>query len=145
MISETSLYNLDPHHYKIKRRIFIKNIGSISSSCLSDNFFILHIPTEYDYVFISNRKTEIIVKLMGLYERLTGKPLPINIDNRIEYKGDKASSSPSFVINFNKSEGNYLHSSPSLILSFLLLSSISLFLLFTTILCFLKVVSALLW
>jgi len=51
----------------------IRTIGSVSMSSFADNFFILHIPTEYDYLFVSNKKTEIIVRLMALYERIGNK------------------------------------------------------------------------
>ena len=58
--SDGALYNIDPTTVKVKRRIQLANISRLSASLLSDNFFVVHVPLEYDYLFVSGRKTEII-------------------------------------------------------------------------------------
>ena len=59
------MYNIEPGSSKIRRRIAIGNISHISVSLLSDNFFVIHVPQEYDYVYVSGRKTEIVARLSG--------------------------------------------------------------------------------
>jgi len=53
--------------------------------------FVLHIPTEYDYVFISERKTEFLTALCDEYKIETGGTLPLTFDNNLSYqlKGKK--------------------------------------------------------
>jgi hypothetical protein len=81
VITEAAIYNMD-HHYRIKRRIPIRELGCIMASCLPDNFFCLHIPSEYDYILVSSRKVEIIVLLLSTYERQANKSLPVILENR---------------------------------------------------------------
>jgi len=59
-----------------------QDLGSISLSKLPDNFFAIHVPSEYDYLLVSNKKTEIVTKLVENYEAVVGKPLPVNFGNR---------------------------------------------------------------
>jgi len=89
LITESGLYNIDPGSYKVKRRIPLRDIGSISLSKLPDNFFAIHVPSEYDYLLVSNKKTEIVTKLVENYEAAVGKPLPVNFGNSYEYKIDQ--------------------------------------------------------
>jgi len=89
LITESGLYNIDPGSYKVKRRIPLKDVGSISLSKLPDNFFAIHVPSEYDYLLVSNKKTEIVSKLLENYEAINGKPLPITFSNNFEYKIDQ--------------------------------------------------------
>jgi len=56
LITETAIYNIDPGSYKCKRRIPLKELGSVSISKLPDNFFTLHVPSEYDYLMVSSKK-----------------------------------------------------------------------------------------
>lgn len=48
-----SLYLLDPNSVKIQHRIPLANISHISASQLPDNFFIVHVPSEQDRLFVS--------------------------------------------------------------------------------------------
>jgi serum/glucocorticoid-regulated kinase 2 len=75
LITNLALYNLDPtNHSKCKRRIEIEKIGSITSSNTSEEF-VIHIPDEYDYRFLSAHKEEITKVLKKQYKALTNKAL----------------------------------------------------------------------
>ena len=75
------MYNIDPTSAKIRRRIALSNISHISTSQLSDNFFLIHVPTEYDYLYISGRKTEIVAVLRLAYMHATGEELNVALHN----------------------------------------------------------------
>ncbi|KYQ91220.1 hypothetical protein DLAC_08146 [Tieghemostelium lacteum] len=71
IITDKSLYNVHPTDYKLKRRISLENITSLSMSTLEDNFIIIHVNSEYDYVLVSSRKTELTTILVEAYYKLT--------------------------------------------------------------------------
>ena len=75
------MYNIDPTSVKIRRRIALANISHVSTSLLSDNFFLVHVPTEYDYLFISGRKTEVVAVLRLAYMDATGEELNVAMQN----------------------------------------------------------------
>lgn len=52
---EQAVYNIDPSGYKMKRRIPIREVGAVSLSKLPDNFFCLHVPSEYVLDLASSR------------------------------------------------------------------------------------------
>ncbi len=81
LISDGAVYNIDPTSVKIRRRIALSNISHISTSQLSDNFFLIHVPTEYDYLYISGRKTEIVAVLRLAYMHATGEELNVALHN----------------------------------------------------------------
>lgn len=59
LLTDKALYNLKPNDYtKCKRRIGLDLIGAITVSTSSDEF-VLHIPDEYDYRFVSDHKDRI--------------------------------------------------------------------------------------
>eukprot|EP01137_Pigoraptor_chileana_P009300 Opistho-2@57329 len=89
LMTDTAMYNLEPNSYKCKRRIPLKEIGSVSLSKLPDNFFALHVPTEYDYLLVSSKKTEIVSKILEAYEAVLGKELPITFANSFDYRIDQ--------------------------------------------------------
>ena len=76
-----ALYNVEPHSTKVHRRIPLSNISHISTSMLSDNFFIVHVPLEYDYVFVGGRKTEIVAVLRLAHLQATREELSISMQN----------------------------------------------------------------
>jgi len=90
VITESAIYNIDPSTFKVKRRISISGLGSISMSSMPDNFFAVHIPNEYDYLFVTNRKVEIVLKLLENFQRLTAKPLIVNFSDKFEYRADNS-------------------------------------------------------
>lgn len=59
----------------------MSNISHISTSLLSDNFFVIHVPTEYDYLLVSPRKTEIIGALRQAYSVATKEELQLVMQN----------------------------------------------------------------
>ncbi|KAJ5074102.1 hypothetical protein M0811_00730 [Anaeramoeba ignava] len=85
MVTDEFVYNLDPGSYKSKREISINKINSIAVSNLPDNFFVIKVNDEYDYLFISPNKTEIISRIIGAYQKLTGNPLNLLFSDQIEY------------------------------------------------------------
>ncbi len=101
IITDQAMYNLDPH-LKCKRRIPLQIIGSISLSCLTDNFFAIHIPTEYDYLMISSKKVEITTHLRTAYRESQNNEMDINISNIFSYRVD---GSTFREIRFNKVDG----------------------------------------
>lgn len=49
---DKAIYNIEPSSFKCKRRISYETIGDIKLSKLPDNFFAVHVPSEYDYLFV---------------------------------------------------------------------------------------------
>ncbi len=76
-----SIYNIEPSSVKIRRRIPLANISHVSTSLLNDNFFIIHVPTEYDYVYVSCRKTEVVSILRQAYHDAMGEELTLKLEN----------------------------------------------------------------
>jgi hypothetical protein len=72
--------------YKLMRRTTINLVTSISMSQLADNFFVLHVPSEYDGLYWNDKKTEIATILWEQYKAMTGKDLPVNFSNAFGYK-----------------------------------------------------------
>lgn len=81
LCAEGGVYNIEPGSSKVRRRITIGNISHISVSLLSDNFFVIHVPQEYDYVYASARKTEIIAVLRLAYSEAIGEELNLTMQN----------------------------------------------------------------
>ena len=78
LITENYICNVDKNtNYKIKRKIHIRDVGSLVVSTHADNFFLIKVPSEYDYFFVSAKKTEIILRLLTAYQRITGTPLEV--------------------------------------------------------------------
>ncbi|KAK2954078.1 putative myosin heavy chain IB [Blattamonas nauphoetae] len=91
LITDTAIYNLNVGNFKVKRRIALQNLGSVSLSQLTDNFFAMCIPSEYDYLMVSNKKIEIVQVLMDAFKTLTGNALIVNFSNSFEYRIDEKS------------------------------------------------------
>jgi len=49
-------------------------------------FFVLHVEKEYDYVYLSQRKTEFVTAISEEYEKLTSGKLQLNFGSVINYK-----------------------------------------------------------
>ncbi|KAJ3220393.1 Unconventional myosin-Ie [Dinochytrium kinnereticum] len=69
----------------VKRKIPFKDIDSISLSTLNDDFFVLHIPSEYDNVMDNIFKTELITVLSEKYNQSVGRPLKLQFSDTIKY------------------------------------------------------------
>eukprot|EP01136_Pigoraptor_vietnamica_P006857 Opistho-1_new@40305 len=89
LLTDAAMYNLEPSSYKCKRRIPLREIGSVSLSKLPDNFFALHVPTEYDYLLVSSKKTEIVTRILEGYEAANGKKLSVTFANSFDYRIDQ--------------------------------------------------------
>jgi myosin I len=68
--------------YNLTRRTDIAQIGSISMSTLSDNYIVIHVPSEYDNLFENEHKTELCMVLSECYTTLTGRTLQINFTDK---------------------------------------------------------------
>lgn len=70
VVTDQAIYNVIPtNHKKCKRRISIISIVSVTVSSTSDEF-VIHVPSEYDYRFISPKKTAICKLLIKIREQL---------------------------------------------------------------------------
>eukprot|EP01083_Nonionella_stella_P076356 208005_1 len=75
MITQSAIYNLKPKKCrKSQRRIRISDIGMVTMSSISPEFAI-HVPSEYDYHFISKNKSQIGELLQQLYYKETQSKL----------------------------------------------------------------------
>ncbi|KAJ3435426.1 hypothetical protein M0812_19614 [Anaeramoeba flamelloides] len=71
LITNRNIYNLDPSSYKLLRKIEINKLTAITMSTLPDNFFVLGVRDEYDYLIVSSRKTEILSCIIDCCKRLS--------------------------------------------------------------------------
>lgn len=85
IITDQAIYNMDLEGFGVNRRIPIPEVDAVLVSQMRDGFFVLRVPREYDYLYTSVQKTEIIKCIMDQYKKLTGKTLNIHVDNRIVY------------------------------------------------------------
>jgi len=86
LLTENGLYNLgDTKKIELKRRIDLRKIAKVSVSHLADNLFVLHVMGEYDYVFIAERKTELLAELVEEYKLLTQNKLPVEFCDSISF------------------------------------------------------------
>jgi hypothetical protein len=60
VITDFALYLVDPDANILKRRIALAAVDKLCISNLSDNFFAIIVPTEYDCLMASTRKKEIV-------------------------------------------------------------------------------------
>lgn len=68
IITDGAIYIVDPDTDKLKRRIALAAVEKICLSNLSDNLFAIIIPTEYDLLMASTRKTEIVTLLLQAFK-----------------------------------------------------------------------------
>ncbi|KAJ3239347.1 Unconventional myosin-Ie [Chytriomyces hyalinus] len=73
----------------VKRKLMFKEIGSVSLSSMCDDFFVLHVPSEYDNVMENIFKTEMITVLSEKYKEATGSKLTVNFTDSIKYSVKK--------------------------------------------------------
>ncbi|CAB4044730.1 unconventional myosin-Ie-like isoform X2 [Paramuricea clavata] len=67
----------------VKRKLELNQIGKISLSTLQDDFVVLHVPGEYDTVFQTVFKTELLTVLTKKYEAEVGKSLTLDFRDNI--------------------------------------------------------------
>eukprot|EP00252_Welwitschia_mirabilis_P020681 TRINITY_DN5111_c0_g1_i2.p1 TRINITY_DN5111_c0_g1~~TRINITY_DN5111_c0_g1_i2.p1 ORF type:complete len:162 (+),score=24.58 TRINITY_DN5111_c0_g1_i2:172-657(+) len=81
LITDIAVYMLDPHWGNLSRRIALQAIEKVCLSELNDNFFALIVPSEYDSLLASTRKTEIVTVLDEATKKISDTPLEIVFAN----------------------------------------------------------------
>ncbi|XP_021909106.1 myosin IB heavy chain [Carica papaya] len=85
LITDFAMYIVDPETDALKRRIALAAVERMCLSELSDNFFAVIIPTEYDILMASTRKTEIVTVLVEATKSAADYELEVDFSNRFEY------------------------------------------------------------
>ncbi|KAH9677378.1 TH1 domain-containing protein [Citrus sinensis] len=82
LITDFAIYLVDPETDALKRRIALAAVEKMCLSELSDNFFAIIIPSEYDLLMASTRKTEIVTVLVEATKGAS-EELEVAFSNRI--------------------------------------------------------------
>ncbi|KAL5989237.1 hypothetical protein ACLOJK_010127 [Asimina triloba] len=85
VITDFAIYIVDPEANALKRRIALAAVDKLCLSELSDNFFAIIIPSEYDCLMASTRKTEIVTVLVDATKSTSEYELEVAFSNRFEY------------------------------------------------------------
>lgn len=85
LITDFAIYMVDPETAVLKRRIALAAVEKLCLSELSDNFFAINIPTEYDMLMASTRKTEIVTVLVEALKSRSDYELEVEFSNSFEY------------------------------------------------------------
>nr|GLL20088.1 myosin IB heavy chain-like [Ipomoea trifida]GMC66978.1 myosin IB heavy chain-like [Ipomoea batatas] len=85
LITDFAIYIVDPDTGALKRRIALAAVEKLCLSELSDNFVAIIIPTEYDVLIASTRKTEIVTILVDATKSASNYELDVLLANRFEY------------------------------------------------------------
>ncbi|KAF3962399.1 hypothetical protein ACB098_12G044300 [Castanea mollissima] len=101
LITDFAIYILDPETDALKRRISLAAVEKMCLSELSDNFFAIIIPTEYDILMASTRKTEIVTVLVEATKSASGE-VEVAFSNSFEYQ---ASAELTKEVQFEEVEG----------------------------------------
>jgi len=105
LLTENGIYNLKPGKLTFNRRIAIKDIGGVSLSSRADNYFVIHVPKEYDYLFIVDTKTEFITALADQFQAINNQPLPLNFKDEFNYKIKRGTMYSLKFVDDKKQEG----------------------------------------
>ncbi|KAL9412408.1 hypothetical protein AB3S75_045938 [Citrus x aurantiifolia] len=84
LITDFAIYLVDPETDALKRRIALAAVEKMCLSELSDNFFAIIIPSEYDLLMASTRKTEIVTVLVQATKGAS-EELEVAFSNSFEY------------------------------------------------------------
>ena len=82
LITDAAVYLVDPQTENIKRRIALAAVGELLLSELNDNFFAMMVPTEYDCLMATTRKTEIVKVLVEATRSRCQHELVVTSSNR---------------------------------------------------------------
>lgn len=85
LITDFAVYIVDPEIDALKRRIALAAVEKLCLSELSDNFLAIIIPTEYDLLIASTRKTEIVSVLVDTTRSQSDYELEVLLSNRFKY------------------------------------------------------------
>ncbi|EEF49003.1 myosin IB heavy chain [Ricinus communis] len=86
LITDFAIYIVDPATDALKRRIALAAVEKMLLSELSDNFFAVIVPTEYDLLLASTRKTEIVTVLIEATKTASNYELDVIFSNSFEYR-----------------------------------------------------------
>ena len=89
-----------PLIHDIRRRTPLELIDSVTLSELSDDYIVIGIPTEYDYVLKLDQKTILATILHDTIAKTRGRKRPLNFSNQVTYTSPKGPR----TINFAKDE-----------------------------------------
>lgn len=81
LITDFAIYLVDPDADTLKRRIALAAVDRLCLSKLSDNFFAIIIPSEYDLLMASTRREEIVSVLVEA-TKSTSEELEVVHSNR---------------------------------------------------------------
>lgn len=82
LITDFAIYIVDPETNALKRRIALAAVEKLCLSELSDNFFAIIVPSEYDCLVASTRKTEIVTVLVEATKSRSNYELEVVFSNR---------------------------------------------------------------
>lgn len=82
LVTDFAIYIVDPESGALKRRIALATVEKLCLSELSDNFLAIIIPTEYDLLMASTRKTEIVTILVDATKSQSDYELDVLFSNR---------------------------------------------------------------
>ncbi|KZV53408.1 Myosin heavy chain-related isoform 1 [Dorcoceras hygrometricum] len=85
LVTDFAIYIVDPDTYSLKRRVALAAVEKLCLSELTDNFFAIIIPTEYDLLMASTRKTEIAAVFVETTKSASEYELEVSRSNRFEY------------------------------------------------------------
>lgn len=102
LITERAIYLVDPDADLLKRRIALEAVDKICLSKLSDNFFAIIVPSEYDCLMSSTRKTEIVTVLVEATKNRSEYEIGVVFSNRFDYH---ASANMVKEVHFEEVEG----------------------------------------
>ncbi|KAF7036944.1 hypothetical protein CFC21_047450 [Triticum aestivum] len=85
VITDFALYLVDPDADILKRRIALAAVDKLCISKLSDNFFAIIVPTEYDCLMASTRKKEIVDVIVKAIKSTSEYEPEVASSNRFEY------------------------------------------------------------
>ncbi|KAJ6244868.1 hypothetical protein M0813_20959 [Anaeramoeba flamelloides] len=90
LITDQNLYNLHPSSSNLLRKIEIKNILCIKLSPYQDNFFLINVRNESEYLLSSPRKSEIVCYLIETIKAKTNKDLLIKFSDTLDFNPSKS-------------------------------------------------------
>ncbi|XP_047959624.1 myosin heavy chain IB-like [Salvia hispanica] len=102
LVTDFAIYIADPETDALKRRIALAAVDKLCLSELSDNFFAIIIPTEYDLLMASTRKTEIVTVLVDATKSASDYELEVALSDRFEYN---AAAEVAKEVQFEEEEG----------------------------------------
>mmetsp|Transcript_26571 Transcript_26571/g.44608 ORF Transcript_26571/g.44608 Transcript_26571/m.44608 type:complete len:1023 (-) Transcript_26571:177-3245(-) len=86
LLTEGAIYNVKPGSFSMRRRIALTRIAGVSLSTKADNFMVIHVTGEYDYLYICERKTEFLTTLADLFAAANaGRKLPLTFSDLVNY------------------------------------------------------------